>query len=397
MVPLSASIIIVTLDRADSLERTLSSLQQIRYPHFEVIVVRGPCQDHTDAVLAGHADNIKLLTIERSNISAARNLGLAAACGDVVVFIDDDAIPEPDWLEELLRPYDDVRIASVGGFIRDSRGFDFQSRYLVSDRFGDTYAFAEAGECVCDDNRILALTGTNFSVRRRVLLDIGGFDEEYIWFLDETDVCVRLSDAGYVSVMSPQAEIHHKSQPGLTRTVQNVPRTMYPQLRSKAYFCVRHNLGRKPLGEILDYLVDYIEKERVWKRDLLPAGLADEETVVRLIAEVEKGVEDGICDALRLTTPVLMSCAPSQKDFLHFPLRLRAEQRRRVCLFADAALASDLAAQGHEVTMILDAADELPRIDFERGLWVHRVKVSAQEEYERINRHRQFKETILHA
>ena len=45
--------------------------------------------------------------------------------------------------------------------------------------------------------------------------------------------------------MAPDAEIHHKYEVGLTRASAKVPRTMYPQLRSKAYFCVTHNLRRK--------------------------------------------------------------------------------------------------------------------------------------------------------
>ncbi len=331
---LSASLVIVTVNRADSLDRTLTSLHQIRYENFEVIVVNGPSTDHTADVIAIHAAGLRAYATDQVNISASRNIGLAHARGDVVVFIDDDAVPEPDWLERLLEPYADAQVATVGGFIRDAGGFAFQARYTVCDRFGDTRAFASPEDFSLDDETFLSLTGTNFSARRASLLSIGGFDEEYIWFLDETDVNLRMHDAGLKFAVAPGAEIHHKYEAGLTRTRAAAPRTMYPQLRSKAYFCVRHNLGVRRLSEILAYLADYTAKERAWKRALLDYGAADLATVERLIAEVERGVEDGIADALRLDAPATLSAAALASAagdvFMPFPPRLAAKQRLRI-------------------------------------------------------------------
>ena len=390
---LTASLVIVTLDRADSLDRTLTSLRQIRYDNFEVLVVAGPCADHTSEVLARHAPFVRAYFSSVTNISVSRNIGLAHARGDVVVYIDDDAVPEPDWLEALLAPYDDPGVVTVGGFIRDPSGFGFQSRYVVCDRFGDLRHFAGADEVVIEPETFLCLTGTNFSARRESLLAIGGFDEEYVWFLDETDVNLRMHDRGWRSAVAEDAEIHHKFEAGLTRSRSTVPRTMYPQLRSKAYFCVRHNLGRKRLVEILEYLADYIARERRWKGDLLDSGAADRETVDRLIADVERGSEQGVADALRFCPPV--SLAPNllqsarQDIFKRFPLPRAAADRMRICLLTreyppqgmggvgqwTREVAMGLAARGHEVTVIAHALTGDKWIDFEEGVWVHRIDI----------------------
>ena len=218
-----------------------------------------------------------------------------------------------------------------------------------------------------------------------------GYTPRAIWFLDETDVNLRMHDRGWRFAVAEDAEIHHKYEAGVTRTRSAVPRTMYPQLRSKAYFCVRHNLGRRRFTEVFAYLADYIAKERAWKRGLLNQG-ADEATVARLIDEVERGVEDGVAAALRLTaTPTLLSAATLARArgdvFQPFPLRLGADQRLRVCLFSreyppqghggigqwTREVAVGLAARGHEVTVIARALDGPPRIDFVDGVWVHRV------------------------
>ena len=392
--PLTASLVIVTVNRADSLERTLSSLNQIRYPHFEVIVVNGPSTDPTADVIARHSTGVRAYSTDLGNVSVSRNIGLAHARGDIVVFIDDDAVPEPDWLENLLRPYADPEVITVGGFIRDTRGFDFQARYTVCDRFGDVRQYASRDAFKLEGDLFLSLTGTNFSARRENLLEIGGFDEEYIWFLDETDVNLRMHDRGWRFAVAPDAEIHHKYEAGLTRTHSAVPRTMYPQLRSKAYFCVRHNLGRRRLSDVLGYIADYVGKERAWKRGLLRDG-ADHATVERLIAEVERGVEDGVADALRLTKPALLSAATlalaRNDSFQPYPPSLPAASRLRVCLFTreyppqghggiaqwTREVATGLAARGHEVTVIARALDGPRGIDFVEGVWVHRIDVAA--------------------
>jgi glycogen(starch) synthase len=223
---LSASIIIVTVNRADSLDRTLTSLNQLRYDHFEVLVVNGPSSDHTAQVIARYAHKLRAYQTDQANISVSRNIGLAHARGDIAIFIDDDAVPEPDWLEALLQPYADPNVATVGGFIRDAFGFDYQARYTVCDRFGDARQFAGADEFTLDGESFLSLTGTNFSARREALLAIGGFDEEYIWFLDETDVNLRMHDRGLKFAVAAGAEIHHKYEAGLTRTRSAAPRTM---------------------------------------------------------------------------------------------------------------------------------------------------------------------------
>jgi glycosyltransferase involved in cell wall biosynthesis/GT2 family glycosyltransferase len=396
---LSASLVIVTLDRAASLDRTLTSLRQIRYDNFEVLVVVGPSRDATAQVLARHP-GVRSYAAEVANISVSRNIGLAHARGDVVVFIDDDAVPEPDWLEALLAPYANPDVATVGGFIRDAGGFEFQARYVVSDRFGDVRHYADFADLPNDSEAFLSLTGTNFSARRDSLVAIGGFDEEYVWFLDETDVNLRMFDRGWRFAVAETAEIHHKSEAGVTRNRSPAPRTMLPQMRSKAYFCVRHNLGRKPLADILGYIADYVRKERGWKSDLIAHG-ADQATVDRLIAEVERGAQEGVADALRRPAPRALDLALIESArgdvFKRFALPRAAADRLRICLLTreyppqgrggvgqwTREVAVGLAARGHEVTVIALALEGERGLDFVEGVWVHRIDVepiSPQEE-----------------
>ena len=391
---LSVSIIIATANRAESLDRTLLSLRQIRYPNFEVLVVDGPSHDNTAEIAAKHADYIRYIPCTRANLSAARNIGIAYAKGDIIVFIDDDAIPEPDWLDLLVAPYQDPNIISVGGFIRDQAGIDFQCKYVVADRYGNSKSYETLDGVTLDSNNYFSMTGTNFSTRRKNLVEIGGFDEEYIYFLDETDVNLRMADRGWEAVVVPKAEIHHKFAASHMRTAARVPRTMYPQLRSKAYFCCVHGLKTNSLEAVLEYIAHYVDLVRGWKRGLLNMG-ADPATVARLISEVERGAADGVRDAFGHSGPLSITDALAAEGaatlYKPFPLPKPAHDRLRICLLSQdyppvgtggigqwtREVAVGLAARGHEVTVIARSETGFPYIDFIEGVWVHRIVVKA--------------------
>ncbi|RVT94938.1 glycosyltransferase [Sphingomonas crocodyli] len=396
--PLTVSIVIATANRAVSLDRTLHSLRQLRYEWFEVVLVDGSPDDDTKQVADRHKHFVRYYRCPELNISMSRNIGIAHARGDIVAFIDDDAIPEPDWLDRLLTGYEDPSVAQVGGFIRDYRGIDYQCRYVTFDRLGDGTHHEDIEDVVLDDSRFLALTGTNFSARRNRLMEINGFDEEYAYFLDETDVTVRLHDRGWTSAIIPDAEIHHKYEASHMRTATRVPRTMYPQIRSKAYFSWVHGRKNHGLDEILKYLAQLIAKERVWKTDLFHHNHTDMETVARLIDEVERGARDGLRDAFYYAGPRGISGdlieQAKESVFKKYPLPLNREDRLRICFLSQdyppvgnggigqwtRDMATSLSARGHEVTVICRSETDYPYIDFVDGVWVHRI---VQQPYDR--------------
>src|SRR5271155_4703662 len=132
------SVVINTLDRADSLRRTLDALTWQTHDSFEVVVVSGPSTDETERVIADFAGRIKVCSCLDKNLSRSRNIGIASAAGAVVAFIDDDSVPEPDWLEDLERAYVDDRVCGAGGIVFDHTGCSLQYRYSASDRIGRT-------------------------------------------------------------------------------------------------------------------------------------------------------------------------------------------------------------------------------------------------------------------
>jgi glycogen(starch) synthase len=133
----TVSIVINTLNRRDLLEKTLISLSHLRYDRFEVIVVVGPCVDGTSEMLANWCGRIKTLNCAVANLSASRNIGIAGASGDIVAFTDDDAIPEPEWLSQMVTGFDSPFIGAVGGKVYDHTGHKFQFQFANADRLGN--------------------------------------------------------------------------------------------------------------------------------------------------------------------------------------------------------------------------------------------------------------------
>jgi glycogen(starch) synthase len=167
------SVVICSDGRLAHLRATLAGLLYSTYQNFEVCVVCGPSDDGTRAYVAQYGRGLKFARCESRNLSMARNIGIAMSAGDIVAFLDDDAIPEPEWLQQLAQSYTDPEFAAAGGWAYDDSGLTFQTRYVTIDRLG--YANPHWSTPAPHLNfpyspEFPHLLGANCSFRRSVLL-----------------------------------------------------------------------------------------------------------------------------------------------------------------------------------------------------------------------------------
>src|SRR5256886_10764453 len=87
------------LNGARTIRDSLEGLRRLEYPNYEVILVDDGSTDDT-AAIAGQYD-VRLIRTPNRGLSSARNAGLAAATGEIVAYLDDDAYPDPHWLTYL--------------------------------------------------------------------------------------------------------------------------------------------------------------------------------------------------------------------------------------------------------------------------------------------------------
>lgn len=386
------SIVINTLNRCEPLRSALESLRGLRYSgQFEVIVVNGPSTDGTAALLAEWSGLIRLGQCPVANISISRNEGIRLAGGEIVAFIDDDAVVEPDWLERLVEPYRASDVAGVGGHALDHTGRQFQWAGLTIDRHGNCLSqHATLAELACFPGAWFAphLPGVNCSFRRDVLLAIGGFDEEYDYGYDEADVCMRIMDAGHRLVTQPTAIVHHKYAPSHLRTASRVWRSSYPLHKNRLYFSLKHAGGQLPEPAIIAAWQTGVEEFRrcvaTWVSEgkLPPAAREEFET------DVARAFETGRERARTATSRGGLTAGaknPSGDGFLPFAPLATPDSQTILLVSHDFPpahqggiatyvrdLAVGLAAQGHTVHVVCSTTDS-ERTDYESGVFVHRI------------------------
>jgi glycosyltransferase involved in cell wall biosynthesis len=239
-----ASVVINTYNRADYLRNAVVSIAAQSYGEVELVIVNGPSTDHTDEILdeiERDGIRIKRTTCPNRNLSESRNVGISHASGDVVLFIDDDAVAHGEWVGRIMAAYNNSSVGAAGGFTFDHTGVNYQCRYTVCDKFGNARFFdtidPETLVAAGVDFFYPSLLGTNCSFSRAMLERIGGFDEVFEYMLDETDVCARIAAKSKRIVTVPTAYVFHKYAPSETRTLEKIPLSLLAPARSKAYFC----------------------------------------------------------------------------------------------------------------------------------------------------------------
>lgn len=245
---LSVSMIISTYNRAPLLRDCLQKVLCLRYPRFEVLVVNGPSTDQTEEVLQ-EFPGVRRFATESRNIAISRNVGLRAARGEVVAFVDDDAEVPPDWLDSLTRCFEDPRTGGVGGVVCGEDGrIDFANG--VVDLYGRIVAYRPTpGHFNDPAGRLFNnVMGTNCAFRRSALFEIGLFDENYDYYHDEADVCIRMIRASWRITHCREASVLHRSAPGPNRRAR-LDVNWYPVLKNTVYFALKH--GPKEKGRVL--------------------------------------------------------------------------------------------------------------------------------------------------
>jgi GT2 family glycosyltransferase len=240
------------------------SVEDQTSPPAEVVVVI----DHNDALLARAVADWPRHTVlpnrHRKGLSGARNTGVAAATGEVVAFLDDDACADPRWLERLCRHFADPVVGGVGGGIAPAwaegapRWFPKEFLWVVGCSYeGLPTEVAEVRNPI----------GANMAFRRALVVRAGGFAEEVGRVgtvpagCEETELSIRLRAGGATILYDPDALVHHLV-PADRGTLRYFRRRCFAEGRSKAV-----------VARLAD-ATSALATEREYARRTLPRGVA---------------------------------------------------------------------------------------------------------------------------
>ena len=302
MTQLPVSVVVVSRDRPDALRVCLTGLLRLNYDCFEVVVVADAAGI---SVAQEVSDQIKTVAFGDPNISAARNAGINAAGGEVVAFIDDDAVPEPQWLRHLVAPFAQGDVMAAGGFVLGRNGISFQWKARMAFDDGSSVPFDVSQTSILEGSkgRAIKTEGTNMAFRRDTLVQMGGFDPRFAFYLDETDLNMRLAGKTAKTAIVPNAQVHHGYAASARRTANRVPRTLFEIGASSAVFATKH--ATLPLAQVRR-ATRQSQRNRVLRAmvrgDLVPSD------VRKLMMTFEKGWEAGLARGI---VPVQIGTAPT--------------------------------------------------------------------------------------
>ena len=195
------SVAICSYNGAATIADTLEWCAKLKYPNYEVIVVDDGSTDGVAKIAAEYDVKLIVHDINRG-LSAARNTALAAATGEIMAYIDDDAYPDPHWLIYLANSLLNADYAGVGGPNLPPPG---------DGAIADCVANAPGGpiHVLLSDSEAEHIPGCNMAFWRSHLQKIDGFDTRFRAAGDDVDICWRLQEHGWKLGFSPAAVVWH--------------------------------------------------------------------------------------------------------------------------------------------------------------------------------------------
>jgi GT2 family glycosyltransferase len=265
---LFVSVVVPTRDRNADLERCLAATNRLKPAVDEILVVDSAPRTGSarDVALRWHACYVRE---DVPGASRARNRGAREACGDIVIYTDDDAVPDEGWLRPILSEFDDPRVALVVGKVLpppaqpdlyrlyELAGFTGQGNdRIIVDR--DTPGWFEKV------NFLPFGIAPNLAIRRSAFQEWQGFDERLgpgtlVPGHEEQHAFLQLIDLGFRLVYTPAASVTH---PFPARSAQELQlRIMHRMQASSAYLTLLMVEEPQHRGDVLRYIIRKLRHE----------------------------------------------------------------------------------------------------------------------------------------
>lgn len=202
-------------DRLSYLLDCIESLRKQSFKPVEVVLVLDPVPDLVEFYKSRLSDDVKIVVGDKCGLSNARNVGVKSARGEIIAFIDDDAVADVNWLENLVKNYEDSMVVGVGGLIKplwesgSPAWFPEELNWVVG------CSYKGLPECRAYVRNPI---GCNMSFRRDVFnmvgyfrSDVGRFGKKLLAG-EEADFSIRVYKriSGAKIVFEPNAVVYHR-------------------------------------------------------------------------------------------------------------------------------------------------------------------------------------------
>jgi GT2 family glycosyltransferase len=211
------SIIVVNYRGVDDTLECLHAIDQLEWPkdRLETIVVDNASGDDSVARIRAATPAVSVVALDQNlGFAGGCNAGVAAATGEYIGFINNDARPDPRWLREALPVLTaHGSVACVASKILDWEGkaVDFAGAALAFYGHGFNIQGGDPALSVQDrEVDVLFASGAAMIIEREAFLGVGGFDSRYFMFFEDVDLGLRLWILGYKVRYVPTSLVYHK-------------------------------------------------------------------------------------------------------------------------------------------------------------------------------------------
>ena len=211
--PKLASVVVLNWNGRQHLEACLAVLREQTYQPREIIVVdNGSTDGSTDFVQQRFPEVTLLRSPTNLGFAAGSNLGLRVARGAYLATLNNDTLPDPHWLEELVRAMEaDPSLGMCASKVLSWDGAAIDSAGIALDRAGIAWERAK-GQPAADEEDAAQVFGPSAAAalyRRAVLDEVGLFDERFFCFLEDVDLAWRARGMGWRCLYVPTARVRH--------------------------------------------------------------------------------------------------------------------------------------------------------------------------------------------
>ncbi len=203
---MKVSVIIAVKKDNPNLRECIARLSKIAYQNYEILVL-------PDEAFVLDQKNLRIIPTGNCLPAKKRDVGAENACGEILAFIDDDAYPSENWLDEAVKDFEDLNVGAVGGPAVTPPNENFKSRaggyvyasWMVSGNF--SYRYIIGKKQAIDD-----YPSCNLLVRKEIFKDIGGFKMNF-WPGEDTFLCLEIIKKGKKIIYEPGALVFHHRRP----------------------------------------------------------------------------------------------------------------------------------------------------------------------------------------
>lgn len=257
------SIIIVTWNALDHLKRFLPKVVGTDHPSFEIIIAENASEDDSVAWVQDNYPDVQIASLDKNyGYCGGNNRAAMVANGEILIFLNNDAKPQSNWLDGLEESFRNSKTGIVqpkilsveqpqffeyagaaGGFL-DKLGYPF-CRGRIFD-----HVEIDAGQ-YDESSKIFWASGAALAIRRELFEESGGFDEDFEFHMEEIDLCWRVQKMGYDVIYQPDSVVYHLGGGSLP---MGNPRKVFYNYRNNLIMLTK-NMDKNPLYKIFFRLI----------------------------------------------------------------------------------------------------------------------------------------------